>query len=210
MFSSIRLAAVSACALVGVAVTPAFADAIPYPNPGTIAPTPKFSAKNTGDLVAYFYGSTASYEETLGLEVNGVLRSGGQLNNKSSAQGDSFNFGSVKAGDVLTFFINVLSTGDIFYSDPSRNSDGANHTYATAYTGGVSSIPAGTFVGFEDLPKSSWGGGQPNYDDETFVFTNTAVAGVPLPASAPMFGGALLGLVGLGYVAKRKKASVAV
>ena len=32
---------------------------------------------------------------------------------------------------------------------------------------------------------------------------------VPLPASAPMFGAALLGLAGLGYAAKRKKAAAA-
>ena len=208
MISTIRSAALGACALVGMAMSPAFADAIPYPNPGTIAPTPSFSAQNTGDLVAYFYGSSASYEETLGLEVNGVLRTAGVLNNKSSSQGDSFNFGSVNAGDVLTYFINVLTTGDTFYSDPTRNSDRQNHTYATAYTGGVSTIPAGTFVGFEDLPASQWSGGQPNYDDETFVFTNT-LSSVPLPASAPMFGGALLGLVALSFIAKRKKASTA-
>ena len=33
---------------------------------------------------------------------------------------------------------------------------------------------------------------------------------VPLPASAPMFGAALLGLAGLGYAAKRKKAAASV
>ena len=36
------------------------------------------------------------------------------------------------------------------------------------------------------------------------------ISPVPLPASAPMFGAALLGLAGLGYVAKRKKAAAAV
>lgn len=37
-----------------------------------------------------------------------------------------------------------------------------------------------------------------------------ALSPVPLPASAPMFGAALLGLAGLGYAAKRKKEAATV
>lgn len=42
-----------------------------------------------------------------------------------------------------------------------------------------------------------------------FEFSNVAVSSVPLPASAPMFGAALLALGGLGYGMKRKKAAAA-
>jgi hypothetical protein len=52
----------------------AYADAIPYPNVGT--PNPAiytFTATSTGDIVAYFAaGSTAAYDNQLGLLVNGV------------------------------------------------------------------------------------------------------------------------------------------
>ena len=41
------------------------------------------------------------------------------------------------------------------------------------------------------------------------VAGQSIVTPVPLPASAPMFGAALLGLVGLGYAAKRKKEAAA-
>ena len=40
-------------------------------------------------------------------------------------------------------------------------------------------------------------------------FSNVSVSAVPLPASAPLFGAALLGLAGLGYAANRKKAAAA-
>lgn len=47
----------------------------------------------------------------------------------------------------------------------------------------------------------------------TYAFESTPglsiVPGVPLPASAPMFGAALLALGGIGYVAKRKKVAAA-
>ena len=55
--------------------------------------------------------------------------------------------------------------------------------------------------------------GQTAEIDYSYVFgTNqgsVSVPGVPLPASAPMFGAALVGLAGLSFVAKRKKAAVA-
>ena len=43
----------------------------------------------------------------------------------------------------------------------------------------------------------------------TVAVSGANLSTVPLPASAPMFGAALLGLAGLGYAAKRKKASAA-
>ena len=187
-----------------VATTPSSAATIPYPDKGIEAPANSFFAASTGDLKGYFYGASAAFTETVGLEVNGILRASNLFNNKSTTAGAAYDFGLVKAGDLLTFILHV-STGDTFYSDQSRNKDGLNHVYTTAYAGGVSAIPAGTYIGFEDLR----GGGDKDYNDDTFVFTNTttSLSAVPLPASAPMFGAALLGLAGLGYVAKRKKAS---
>ena len=71
------------------------------------------------------------------------------------------------------------------------NGDGVNHVYSTSYAGG-GAVPAGTYVGFEDLPS----GGDFNYTDEQFVFTNVA-SSVPEPANvALMLAG--VGLLGLG------------
>jgi hypothetical protein len=61
--------------------------------------------------------------------------------------------------------------------------------YSTAFSGdALHGIPAGTYVGFEDLR----GGGDFDYGDETFVFTN--IAAIPEPETYAML------LVGLGVV----------
>jgi hypothetical protein len=187
------------------AATTASAVALPtYPTPGSENPvTYNFTAASTGDITAYFAGSTAAYTENLGLTINGVATGITGLVNHSSAYGDMLVLGHANAGDVLVFFTTVFTTGDTFYSDKSLNSDGVNHVYATGF-GGDGVIPAGTYVAFEDLN----GGGDFNYHDETFVFTNVAGGGgtVPEPASwALMITG--FGLVGM--VLRRRQAAFA-
>jgi hypothetical protein len=108
--------------------------------------------------------------------------------------------GNANAGDSLVFFTNIFSTGDTFYSDKSLNADGVNHVFSASF-GGDNIIPAGTYLAFEDLI----GGGDFNYHDETFVFTNVA-AGVPEPASwALMIAG--FGLIGV--TARRRQFAIA-
>jgi hypothetical protein len=103
------------------------------------------------------------------------------------------NLGSVQAGDSLVFVLNNLNPGGIgpWYSDQSLNGDSVNHVYSTDFGGDVS-IPAGTFVSFEDLPN----GGDLNYNDEDFVFTNVSanVTPVPEPATALLLSMALIAM----------------
>ena len=174
------------------------ADAIPYPNPGTANPDLyAFSAVSTGTVTAYFMGSTAGYENTLGLLVNGVDTGINGLNDHTSVVGDSLVF-NVTAGDVLTFYIKVTSPALTWYSDASLNSDGVNHIYSTSFSGS-SAVPAGTYIAFEDLQ----GGGDLNYFDETFAFTNVATTStVPEPANMALL---MAGLGLLGFMAKRRQ-----
>ena len=189
--------------------TSARADAIPYPTAGVVNPAPyTFTATATGDITAYFAGSTASFENLLGMQVNGGPVGSFGLNNQTSTVGDSFNLGSVTAGDVLTFVMRNTSPGigDAF-SNPALNGPydfgaagaGIQHVYATDYTvtspiiGPIGAIPAGIYVGWEDIPSNN-----PqfpfisdlDYDDLTFVFTNTSIA-VP----GPIVGAGLPGLI---------------
>ncbi len=191
-------AALSLSAATASAVLPS------YPTPGTENPfTYTFTAASTGNVVAYFGGSGAAYSEDLGLIVNGVDTGINGLPNHSTPLGGSLNFGPVTAGDTLVFYIRVFTTSDTFYSVKSLNTDGLNHVYSTAYAGGDFGIPAGTYVAFEDLLN----GGDFNYFDETFVFTNvaTTTGGVPEPKTWALL------IAGFGMVgfAMRRKARLA-
>jgi hypothetical protein len=197
---------------------------IPYPNVGTPNPiTYSFIASGNGPIVAYFAGTGASYTESVGMYVNGVLSPNGfGLDNQTSSIGESFDMGNVTAGESIVFAIQVVNLGNaIAYSDPSLNVpydslDGGgnvanhNHVYSVAYdasSGLLSpSIPSGTYVAFEDLPFPN---SDYNYFDETYVFTNVSAASpasVPEPAS--LIAWLLLGgfAIGLGWLRKRKAA----
>lgn len=191
-----------AAALLAVAATgSAFAGVTPYPSAGTQNPTTYTFTSNGGDVMAYFMGSSASYNESLGLLINGVDSGITGLQNHTAAVGESLDFGTIAAGMTLTFYINVATTGDVFYSDQSRNSDGINHVYSTD-VGASGAVPAGTYVAFEDLK----GGGDLNYHDETFVFTNvgtdTPTPTIPEPANLALL---MSGLGLVGFMARRRR-----
>ena len=166
---------------------------IPYPNPGVENPVLySFTATATGPITAYFMGTTAAYVNELTMLVNGVGTGIQGLNNHTSAIGEALDLGSVNAGDSIVFEMINLSPGGVgpWYSVKSMNSDGVNHVYSTDF-GGDLLVPAGIFVAFEDLQ----GGGDLNYNDENFVFTNVSSSNnVPEPGSLALLGAALAGL----------------
>jgi hypothetical protein len=183
------------------------ADIIPYPTTGTEnRVTYTFTAASTGDLIGYFAGSTAGYDEQLGLLDNGVLTSGGYgLDDHTSNIGQSFDFGSVHAGDILIFVDQIITGNPGFvYSDSSLNNPydgGHNHVYSTDVSAGQISalIPAGIYVAFEDEPASF---SNFNYFDDTFVFEDVAtVTSTPEPST--WVAGALM-LLPMGVSAIRK------
>jgi hypothetical protein len=204
--------AIAAMMVIGA---PAAQAQIPYQTPGVENPvTYTFIATTTGDLVAYDYAlSGAAFDEQLGLLVNGVDSGIIGLDDHSSSEGEALNFGTVQAGSVLTFYINVddffAGAEETYYSNPLLNGDGVNHVYSALFGGGVPNeggsvpIPAGTYVGFEDESPLYDGGSDFNYKDEQFVFTDvTTMSSVPEPASWVALAG---GMVGLGMVATRRR-----
>jgi len=200
---------ISTALFIGILSTSnARADAIPYSAAGNQnSDLYTFTATTTGEIDAYFYNESAGYTNTLSLLVNGVITpqsAAGVLNNHTSNMGDFVNLGFVNAGDVLTFQLNVTNTGETFYSDKSLNVDGVNHAYSGSFSGDAShGIPSGTYIGYEDLN----GGGDFDYNDETFVFTNisAAVSPIPEPETYAMF---LVGLGLLGFAARRRTLSL--
>src|SRR5437870_4742804 len=99
------------------------ADAIPYPTPGVENPvTYIFTATTTGDIIAYFAGSTAAFDNVLGMSVNGGPVGPFGLDNHSSALGATFDLGFANLGDTLTFVMRNLvpGIGDLS-SDPTQN-----------------------------------------------------------------------------------------
>jgi hypothetical protein len=197
-------------------VSSAQAGGIPYPDPTTINPVIyTFTATSTGDVTAVFYGLNggASYIDSIGMTDGGSTPTYG-LPNHSSSVGESFDLGSVTAGDVLTFVLNVDTMGInnlqsyVLSSNPSLNPTvlpvtppgghpyvGDNQVYATDFTGDQTLNQAGVYLGWED-------GTGYTYTDKEVVLTNVSFTATPLPAALPLFAGGL-GLMSL--LAKRRK-----
>ncbi len=198
-----RLSASLALFSLALASALARADNIPYGNPGSIAPTSILTAATTGDVMGYFFGANAAYTDTVRLvdETSGAT-SPYFFNNQTESLGASANFGAVTAGDTLAFEVYDANLNQTFSSDPSLSQDGINHAYAAAYSGGVivngDTIPAGTYIGMEDLNKAH---SDFDYNDVTFVFDNIATGSVPTPVTSTVPEPTSIALLGTGLLA---------
>ena len=185
---------------------------IPYPNKDTFNPEHyTFTATATGPLIGYFYSFNAADTDEIAMSVNGGPLGAFGLVNQTTPIGQTFNFGNVTSGDVLTFVLRDVSMVTDISSNPASNGDLAQHVYSVAYTNpgpfAVVGIPTGTFVSFEDRLVSQ--GSDFDYNDDAFVFTNVSSGTTPIPAALPLFATGLGGLGLLGWRRKRKIAAIA-
>jgi hypothetical protein len=163
--------------------------------------TPDTLIATGGDVVVTFASNDAGYTSELFLD--GLLGDGSVLfNNRTTPIGTTINLGSFGAGTELVFKLLVLQTGDAFYTGSAdRNSDGQIHAL-------IQNVAGHALVGFEDLR----GGGDRDYNDLVFAFTNVSLSSQPGPPIQPlavdepssllMFGG---GLAALLFAMKRQQ-----
>lgn len=148
----------------------------------------KVIVASDGNVVATYLGHTADYSNDLYLDApaNGL---GIIFNNHTTPVGTTMDLGYFTAGTELLFRIHVNNTEyDFFTGDGSLNPDQIPHAFVNdAYT------PTETYVGFEDL----FGGGDRDYDDVKFTFTNVAASTPDASSTLPLLGTSLIGLAAL-------------
>lgn len=140
-----------------------------------------------GDVTVRFEGSSAGYDSLIA--VNGSPEI---FPNHSTAAGTEFNLGSFTAGTLLDVVLHVLTTNQFFHTGPgSLNIDSLPHAL-------VSQTSGRTYVSFEDKV----GGGDKDYNDHRFSFTNVSVTAVPEPTSLALM---LAGIGVIGFLASRRR-----
>jgi hypothetical protein len=193
-----------AAAVAAVSLASAAHAVLPVYSPkGTPSATPNvFVSTGAGDVTAWFAGFDAGYSSTIGMAVNGVLGSTFCLPNKTTAVGTSCTLGTVADGDIIEFVLRVQNTRTDYWTTAAKNPGGLNHAWSTPYAGGDFGIPAGVFVGFEDLPRL----GDKDYNDHRFVFAFPGSGVVPEPATWAML---IAGFGLVGAAMRRRRTDVA-
>ena len=170
-----------------------------------------------GNVVAHFLGHTAGFTNDLYLfdaadlttplavtATVGGLGPGMIFRNQTTAAGTQVNLGNFSSGTELVFAIFVHNSNQTYFMGPaSRNPDGIAHgavdNGAPPQFPSYGVIPAGfTALGFEDI----FGGGDLDYDDLGFAFSNVRTTQAPEPASLALLA---LGLAGAGVRRMRRR-----
>ena len=157
-------ALVGTAALVGLLAAPA--QAVPITEQMLIA--------TGGNVMVTFVSNGAGFTSELFLDGPIGEEFDAIFSNVTTSVGTSVDLGSFAAGTELIFALLVTETGDIFYTGfGDRNADGIGHAAVDSSDGQV-------LVGFEDL----FGGGDFDYDDLVFAFTNVAFTNATDPDGA--------------------------
>lgn len=144
-----------------------------------------------GNVDIFFAGSDAGYSSQLFL--SSPSDEGPFFPNHSTPVGQSEALGMPSAGSELIFRLNVLTSGNNFFTGPaSRNSDAVVHAIFSPWMA-TAKIPAGILVAFEDLR----GGGDADFNDFRFVVRGAQLtsSATPEPTAILLLGTGALGLL---------------
>jgi hypothetical protein len=210
----------AAVAVLGIRLA-AVADCIPYCHIGGNAPmrSSNMIASDSGDVQGYFFGHQANDMSLVRMwDVTTNTTSPWVFNNLTTQVGAKVDFGAVNKGDVLVFELWAAmqntaqpGAGAIYYSLPQMNPDKLNHFYSAVWNGGMvdsAFIPAGTFMGGEDLPfpYNDW-----DYNDNEFVWSisgqqQAAFENAPVPEPGSLTTMLLAGLGAISGLRRRFRA----
>jgi len=151
----------------------------------------QFTVAKNGHVYATVEPSSAQFENHMYTVINGV-KSGVFLNNHSPV-GTIVDFGKYHKGDHIQFRVDVMDTGDTWWSNPAKNSDHLQHMKVDFNSKGMH-----LSTGFEDIR----GGGDFDYNDMNGLWKNVHVAAVPEPETYLMM---LFGLLIVVYAVKSGK-----
>ena len=179
-------ALMSGAASAAVISTPVFTDFSTNPYSFSFGNSSSvFTFKNTGDS---FFGSPVAVGTTGGAAVRTIFGS------------PSVDFDAPRNAtpyDSSLIYTSFASPTPISYSGPP------------SFLGLADTTADGTRFGYAEFYQNFFVGYAYESTPGLAIQPMSIVSPVPLPASAPMFGVALLALAGLGYGVKRKKAAAA-